>query len=244
MKKITAILASLAFVVGLTSCEKDNYDAPAAGIAGQITDHNGQPFQTAQSKGSMEMRVVETSFTNGDESIVVLPQGLNMLQDGSYVNQKLFAGTYDVTPWQGAFYPDVETKSVELKNGKTTTVDFTVTPYLSLEWVKEPYMTADGFLKASFKFKRNEKAGQNKPDLQDACMWISRTQYCGTEGDPNYTPGNLTLTAAMEGQEIELTSKLAIKYSMKYWVRIGARCKDTYQKYNFTDIKTIDVKVN
>lgn len=244
MKKGITILAMLALTVGFTSCEKDNYDAPEAGIMGQVSDHNGKPLQTAMAKGSMMIRVVETSFAGGDESIVVTPQDLNMKQDGSYENHKLFGGTYEVTPWQGAFYEDVETQTVELRGGKTTTVNFTVTPYLDVEWVKEPYMTSDGFLKASFKFKRNAKAGLDMPNVKDACIWISRTQYCGTEGDSNYTPPTKTITADMEGQEIELSSKVAIKYSMKYWVRIGARCSDKLEKYNFTDIKTIDVKVN
>ena len=233
-----------AFVLGFTSCEMDNYDAPEAAIEGQVTDQNGNPFQTANGKGSMAIRIVETSYAGGDESIVVTPQELNMQQDGSFVNNKLFAGTYDVTPWQGAFFPDVETQSVELKNGRTTKVNIVVTPYLELEWVDEPHLTSDNYLKASFKFKRNEKSGLTAPDVKEACMWISRTQYCGTEGDGNYTPAPLKLTNAMEGDIIELSSKIAIKYSMTYWVRIGARCNDTYQKYNFTDIKKIDVKHN
>ena len=36
----------------------------------------------------------------------------------------------------------------------------------------------------------------------------------------------------------------AIKYSNTYWVRVGACCNDTYKKYNFTDIKKIDLKLN
>lgn len=243
MKKYS-ILVLLALTIGLVSCEKDNYDAPEAAIVGQVTDQNGNPFQTAMGKGSMAIRIVETSYANGDESVVVTPQELNLKQDGSYENTHLFAGTYEVTPWQGAFYNDVETKTIELKSGKETVVNLMVTPYLELEWVKEPYLTADNFLKASFKFKRNLKNGVTAPDVKDACIWISRTQYCGTEGDGNYTPATLTINNAQEGAEIELSSKIAIKYSMKYWVRIGARCNDTYQKYNFTDIKGIDVKLN
>lgn len=244
IRKYTSILAFLALTAGFASCEKDNYDAPDAAIAGKITDQNGKPFQTAQGKASMSIRIVETSFANGDESVVVTPQDLNMLQDGSYVNNKLFAGTYEVTPWQGAFFEDVETQTVELRSGKTTTVNFTVTPYLELEWVKEPYLTADNYLKASFRFKRNQKSGMTAPDVKDCMMWISRTQYCGTEGDGNYTPASMKITNEQEGEEIELSSKVPIKYSLTYWVRIGARCGDTYQKYNFTDIKEIDVKLN
>lgn len=243
MKALKYILF-IGLMINLISCKIDNYDAPNASISGQVTDINGKPFQTSSGKGSMTIRIIERSFLNVDESVVVTPQDLNLKQDGSYINNRLFAGEYEVIPWQGAFYDDVDSQIVELKNGKTKVVNFVVTPYLELEWVKEPYITSDNFLKASFRFKRNKKEGVSCPNLKDACMWISRTKYCGIEGDPNYTPQTLKLNNTDEGKEIELTSKIPIKYNMKFWVRIGARCNDVYQKYNFTDIKEIDVKLN
>lgn len=244
MKTKSIIGFALTLMLGLASCEMDNYDAPEAAIQGQVTDHKGRPFQTANGKGSMAIRIVETSYANGDESVVVTPQDLNMNQDGSFINTKLFAGTYTVIPYQGAFYEDLEEEVVELRGGKTTTVNFTVTPYLDLEWVDEPYIDSNGHLTASFRFTRNTKEGFNTPAPKDCRLYISRTQYCGTESDGNYTPGEKAITAEDEGQVITLSSKEPIKYSMTYWVRIGARVNDTYQKYNFTDIKEINVKVN
>ncbi len=244
MKKIFLAFASAILLFGATSCEKDNYDAPDATLQGQIYDNEGKPFQTANSQGSMRIKIVEESYANGDETVTVTPQYLNMRQDGSFINTKLFPGNYSVLPEQGAFYEDVEAANVNLSSNKSTTVDFTVTPYLTLEWVKTPYIDSEGYLKASFKFRRNAKAGFDMPAPNECCMWISRTQYCGTEGDGNYTPGLRKITADEEGEEIELSSKIPIKYSMKYWVRIGANVSDTYKKYNFTDILTIDVTVN
>lgn len=243
MNKTFNILASLILTIGAVSCEKDNYAAPDSTIQGQVYDNEGKPFQTANGQGSMAIRIVEESFANGDPDVTVTPQNLNMRQDGSYINTKLFAGTYSVIPYQGAFYEDVEAAKVQLSSDRATTVDFTVTPYLTLEWVKTPYIDAEGYLKASFKFKRNAKDGFTMPEPNECCMWISRTQYCGTEGDGNYTPSLRKITAAEEGQEIELSSKIPIKYSMKYWVRIGANVNDAYKKYNFTDILTLEVTV-
>ena len=47
MKKIFNLLLVTALVLGFSSCEKDNYDAPEAGVFGQVVDHNGKPLQTA-----------------------------------------------------------------------------------------------------------------------------------------------------------------------------------------------------
>ena len=245
MKKIFNLLLVTALDLGFSSCEKDNYDAPEAGVFGQVVDHNCKPLQTAMGQGSMKIQITELSYAGGDESIVVTNQNLNMRQDGSYSNSKLFAGTYRMIPLEGAFYPyDVEGETVELKNGKMTERNFTVTPYLEVEWVTEPYLTSDNFLKCAVKFKRIAKEGIAMPDVNNIQLYISHTQYCGTESDGNYTPGSVKITNDQEGTTIELTSKAAIKYSNTYWVRVGACCNDTYKKYNFTDIKKIDLKLN
>ena len=87
----------------------------------------------------VKIQITELSYAGGDESVVVTNQNLNMRQDGSYSNSKLFAGTYRMLPLEGAFYPyDAEGETVELRNGKMTECNFTVTPYLELEWVDEP----------------------------------------------------------------------------------------------------------
>ena len=38
MKKIFNLLLVTALVLGFSSCEKDNYDAPEAGVFGQVVD--------------------------------------------------------------------------------------------------------------------------------------------------------------------------------------------------------------
>ena len=145
----TKYLIGIIVLIGgiLAACEKDNYDAPEAGVYGQIVDHNGKIFQTAMGQGSMKIQITELSYAGGDESVVVTNQNLNMRQDGSYSNSKLFAGTYRMLPLEGAFYPyDAEGETVELRNGKMTECNFTVTPYLELEWVDEPYVDENNFL--------------------------------------------------------------------------------------------------
>ncbi len=248
--KINRILFAVCMVFGLAACEIDNYDEPEAGLQGTIIDSTtGLPLQTAPGKQSMQIRIWETSFAKNDSSISVAPQDLNMRQDGTFYNNKLFAGEYEVVPFQGAFYPlsDEEKQVVKLSNGKIANVEFTVTPYLSLEYVQEPYLDGDT-IKCSVRFTRNVGNGP-MPDIQNMQLYVSHNQYVpGTDSQvtpPALQPGTKDgqINNDMEGEVIELKS-LPIKYSNRYWVRVGANCNDQYKKSNFTEIKTIDVTVN
>ena len=247
---LIAALVICGIAADLTSCEKDNYDEPEAGIEGVIIDSTtGLPLETAAGKGSMQMRIWESSWAQNDTTINVNPQDLNMRQDGTFANYKLFAGEYRIVPFQGAFYPldEEEYKTVKLSNGKTTKVEFTVTPYLTLEWVREPYQDGDT-IKCAVRFTRNAGNGP-MPDIQNMQMLVSHTQYVpGADGQvtPNALqpgPGEDQINNDKEGQTIELKS-LPIKYSNRYWIRVSAKCNDAYKKDNYTSIKTIDVTVN
>ena len=97
MRNILNLLALLALTVGFASCETDNYDAPEAGITGTIYTPDGNPMQVGAGKTSMQIKIVERSFAK-DGATVVTPQYLNLRQEGTYTNEKLFAGTYEVEP--------------------------------------------------------------------------------------------------------------------------------------------------
>src|SRR5690242_17013159 len=129
MKKITYLFLGMV-LVSLSSCYKsDNWAAPDVQISGNIIDaYTGKPLLTSQADWSI--RIWERSWK---ESVPV-NQTIPVKQDGSYNNSKLFAGTYDMLPYGGPFWPADTVKNVVFEkggNGKTGK-DFTVTPYLEL----------------------------------------------------------------------------------------------------------------
>lgn len=237
----------------LSSCEKDNYDEPEAGVIGKVVDQNGNPIQIGVGSASMTIHITEKSYAHGDPNIVVTPQDLNMHQDGTFSNNKLFAGTYDMQPWQGPFYEadDAAMKQeVVLTNGNHANVEFKVTPFFTLEWVKKPYYGEDGLVHASFRFFINKKDGYQIPNAQDCCIWISRTKFVGPMGEGIYTPKVTTITNQDAGNEIELKTEDSrpIQYPLTYYVRIGVRCKQEqlgghtyYSKYLFTSILPLTI---
>ena len=127
MKKITYIVLGL-MLVGFSSCyKKDNWDAPDARIYGNVIDfYTQKPLQTSQNDWSI--RIWERSWTESTP----INQSIPVKQDGSYNNNKLFAGNYDMLPFGGAFWPTTDTaKNVAFTSGGTQK-DFTVTPYLQV----------------------------------------------------------------------------------------------------------------
>ncbi len=233
MKKIFNILIVVTGVVTFYSCEIDNYEGPDASLQGMIYDEHGEPLQLEHGQGAGRIRMEEISWSDNP-----VPQYLNVRIDGSYSNSKLFAGTYVATPVEGAFYP-VTGDTIVL--GGNTTHDFEVIPYLDIEWVSDPTVLPDGRVIASFRFVRN--AGPAAlPNLLDYQLFISTTKYVGNNNFDGTLVGPVVpVSNEQEGQELTIATVAPMKYETTYYVRIGVRVNDSYKKYNYTTIKTINV---
>jgi hypothetical protein len=236
---IMLLLISLSF----SNCEIDNYEGPDATIKGKIIDHNGNMLQTEQGTSNMRLKMEELSWAGGDTTIAIIPRYLAVKQDGSFTNNKIFAGEYRITPIDGPFYPysEAEAKIVDIKGAADIT--FEVTPYLNLEWVTEPFVNENNFIEAEVKFTRNIKEGQTMPDLNDSQLFISTTQYCGNNNYDNQLVAAIKkITNEQEGQTIHFITSRAVKYlKTTYYVRVGINCNDAFKKFNYTDIKTVVV---
>ncbi len=238
------------------SCEIDNYDGPDAEIQGTIYDHNNQPLQVAHGAGIIRMR--EVSWPNGDSTVFIGNQTLKVQQDGTYRNTKWFSGEYRMLPYSGPFYPyddaklDADDAGELVKISGSVSKDFSVTPYLTIEWVKKPTVTSDNYIECSVRFKRNQKAGYKMPDVREAVLLVSRTVNPSAGRDAELYPKPFTLTNDMDGKEITFKTSRAVKYTnMDYWIRISMNCKavanDASTNYpgmgaeNFTTIEKIHV---
>lgn len=254
MKKNYKILLLFLLASFVCACEKDNYDAPEAAVEGTIIDKTtGQPMELSQGTGNFVLRIVETSFAHGDSTKVVTPQSLNMMQDGTFTNTRLFAGTYDMYPYESACYEGIESKQlVKLSNGGTASAKFEVTPYFEVEWVDEPWQDTEGYLHASIKFKTNDVPVSDSHKYTKAIpdkgqIFISTTVKVGTGSDPRYTDNELQLSSSDEGNVIDLMSKTPIDYTQKLWLRAGVKAKNNsangvYDKYCLSKIITFDAK--
>lgn len=221
-------ILSVLFCLAFTACEIDNYDEPDCTIEGTIYDHQGQIFQVNQ--GAEIIRYRELTWAK-DTTTYTANRMLKVQQDGTYRHTKMFKGDYLLLPYAGGFYPyddeyqdgDEAGEFVEIKGSAKK--DFTVTPYLTLDWVQKPTVDSEGHLVCSIKFKRNQKVGYDMPDLRQASMSVSRTINAGA-GDGEYFPSPKTITNDMEGTTIEFRTNIPLKYTgINYWVRVSMNCQ-------------------
>ncbi len=249
MKKILNLLALSALTLGFAACETDNYDAPDATLQGRFIDRaTGNPLETSQGKGNLTLRIKEISYAHGDESITVQPQDLNVMQDGTFQNTRLFAGIYEIWPYESCCYEGQQAmQTVELRSGRTTQVEFSVTPYFEVEWIGEPWQDADGYVHAKYKFVCNPlpDGDYTQAEPAKAKLFISTSVKVGTNSDGRYTDNDVDIKAADEGKELTVKTKAPIAFSQKFWLRIGVKPKNdsahgVLDKYCFSSVKTID----
>lgn len=233
MKKIVNIIVLTCLVCGFYSCEYDNYDEPSARFSGKIIDATTGENFIMTSKG-LDIRMWEVSWNETPS-----PQTVNVKDDGTFNNNKLFAGIYKVLPVNGAFWPVRDTVVVELK--EHTVQDFTVTPYLKLRIVDHRLegttLTISGRIEAP--------VTEGLPKVIDIQPFVAITRFVGdgniTEySDNNKVEINKNFTDGV-GDEVYTMTIPNLKPGRTFYVRLGARVDDSYKKHNFSDI--IEVKV-
>ena len=250
MRKIIFCLLCGAVAFGLASCmQDDNFAAPAASIHGNIIDvTTGQPLLT--DNGDVHVRIWEMSY-----SAAPTPQDLNVKIDGSYENTKLFAGTYNMLPYDGSWWPCDTTYDVPIGDNNNVAVDFQVMPYLKIKdftcTLVESTDTAamDTIVMSGRLFAPKT---QGMPQVVSVRPFLSINHFCGGANHIDYYYSNdflYNLRTAWanlgdmdtgEGKTV-YTFKCPVKRGYHYWCRMGANVNDTFQKYNYSDIIDIDV---
>lgn len=245
MKKVIYSLLIGVSALFVTSCmEVDNFDEPDAHFTGRIIDATtGNNILADQ--GENRIRIWEKSY-----SLNPAPQDIPVKQDGTFNNTKLFKGTYDVVP-EGAWWP---CDTIRVGIGKKFTQDFEVTPYLIMFDFQAEYVNDS--LTVSCRFY--PPIEQGLPNIRDIRPFLSLNQFCGAGNSISYynTPVDeeqnplywlnlmrswASLPKLEDGKSQVYSWRLPVNPGYIYFVRMGARVNDTQQKYNYTEIKMIEI---
>jgi hypothetical protein len=251
MKKIFYMIAICIVAVAGSSCSKlDNYPDPTETLNGSVIDAGtNKTLQTENGGGGTRIKLLEISWSDNPT-----PFYISSMQDGTFNYTKLFAGK-NVISAEGAFVPLVQTdasgativdksQTVDIKG--TTNVNFSVDPFLRIEWIGEPVLNPDGTVTASFKFTRGTTDPNFQQDITDVHLFVNSNKFVGNNNfDNRYSPQidyNGSDANAQVGQTITLTTKGGpLPTKREYFLRVGTRTNYGLKYYNYTDVKTVTV---
>lgn len=235
----------------------DNFKEPSSRLHGTVTDSDSKQL-ILQDQGHTMIRIKEVSFPNSEW------QNIPVKQDGTYNNNKLFAGHYDMVP-VGAWWPCDTVKAVSL--GGEASRNFEVTPYLrvtDLNWSldKGTELTVSCRLKAplesmDFTTANGVVKSYDMPKIVEMRVFLSLNQFCGSS---NHITNPYDLVKYCMARDMawsafakeddgktttELTTPLALplKSGYTYFMRVGVSTTNHNKeiKYNYSEIKVINV---
>lgn len=239
MKKILYSLSALALLLTISACTSiDNYDEPGDTIQGRIIDKTtGNNFITCVN--DFRVRIWDKSWSDNPS-----PQDLIVKSDGTYQNTKLFSGTYDMQPYDGAFWPvEVETG---IKLSGSLSKDFEVTPYLHVTDVTSNLSGNKLHLTCKLEAPITEglpRVLQIKPFVSLNKNNCGNSVKIGKFDDGKYTAqinkswseiGDMT--TGIGNQTYTLQNDLDLTPGLTYYIRLGVQVEDTYRKYNYSDV--------
>lgn len=240
MKKILYLVLGV-ILVSVTSCMKiDNWDAPNVKVSGRIINsYTNENILSSQDEWGI--RIWERTWTES----VPNHQTLSVKQDGSYVNSKLFSGTYDMLPYGGPFWPVDTVKNVKFDGDFQQ--DFKVTPYLQLV----DFEASLNGLKLTLKCRLKAPIRQGLPNLVEIKPFLSLNTFCGATNYINISEYNnmrkqLNRSWAEEVGNAETSNvyrigPMPVKAGYTYYVRLGANVNDANRKYNYSNIIKVEV---
>lgn len=248
MKKIVSNLLVGASILLMASCMGvDNFDEPSAHFTGRIIDvTTGENIYADQ--GECRVRIWEKSF-----SLNPSPQDIPVKQDGTFNNTKLFNGTYDVVP-EGAWWP---CDTIRVGIGGKVTQNFEVTPYLKVFDLKTELI--DDSLAISCRL--DAPITEGLPQIMEVRPYLSLNQFCGAGNAISYyfnmgqsSDSNISqkyvkkimttwerIPKLEDGKSEVYSFKVDVKPGYTYFVRVGAKVKDTFQKCNYSEIVKVEV---
>lgn len=253
MKKLYYLFGLCALL--FSSCgyfEYDNYEAPNSGLEGMVVDRKtNEPLQ-AEAANSYKIEYYELSWEEAGHANTQ-SQFFWGKADGTFLNTKIFAGTYRVTLKEGAFYAP-EPKIVTLEKDRLTKLEYSVIPYAR---VSIDEITLVGSKQNNLEIKYTIEDTEKEIDtdgLDEGLYTLSDAQVFISSKSPNVGMNNsetkYTIRAKKEfdrgdyepGIPFQIVEKNVKKLDPgKYWVRIGVRTANPQKRYNFSPIKEIIV---
>jgi hypothetical protein len=235
MEKIKYSLWTIICLMAIASCDLDNYDEPDARFYGKIIDETtGENF--IMSSQGLQVRMWEISYKDNPS-----PRNINVKDDATFNNNKLFPGAYQTLVTNGAFWPVRDTVTIRLESGKAIEQNFTVTPYLKVNIVD--YKLEGTTL--NIRGKISAPITDGLPRVLDIRPFVAITKYVGSANITAYSdPFRIDINKnfnEIPSDQIFSMSVTGLLSGRTFYIRLGARVDDSFKANNFSEI--IEIKV-
>ncbi len=247
MKNIFLAIAVSTLAIAWSSCKKiDNLEGPTETLQGRIIDagtgENVQSEVSGDNGNGTRIKLLETSWSDNPT-----PLYLATKQDGTYTNTKIFRATYKMIA-EGAFVPmdlagNDQSKSVTVSGG-TTTVDFTVEPFLRVEWVGEPVVNGNGTVTVQARVTRGTSHADFQKNITNLVLFVGPYQYVGNNNYDNRYSTVVTYSGTAGNAIVDQTITLTTTGTLPprdWYLRLGSRIAYGTNRYNYSPIKMITI---
>ncbi|MGS2738264.1 DUF3823 domain-containing protein [Sinomicrobium sp. M5D2P17] len=163
------IIVFITILLGLSSCEYDNYDPPQSELTGRLL-YEGGPIGVRQ--GINIFQLYEPGWENFE------PIGLNVKQDGTF-SARLFDGDYQLVlingngPWVN------QSDTIDIHVNGNRELDVTVNPFFMIR--NENFEIEGSALKVTFDIEQVVEA----TDLQFVSLYIGETMLVDNQFNAN-----------------------------------------------------------
>jgi hypothetical protein len=233
----TIFLGASMLIAGSSCIKRDNYPGPNASLQGNIFQDGTASKNTVQTcTGNFSIRLEQL-----DWSATPTPQDIPVKYDGTYENSELFSGHYRVSIKGGAFWP-VAPQEIDIRKG--TTLDFQLTPYLSLS-----NFTADmvDSTTMSIHFDMQAPIDAGVPKVLEMQPFVNTTKIVGPGAsifdfsDANKVAVNKEWGAMTAGDKSPTIVVSNLIKGRTFFVRVGVRFDNADKSYNLSEIIQVDV---
>jgi hypothetical protein len=172
---------SIAFILLLTSCKKDNYEAPSSSLNGRVV-YQGQTIGVRtpiNGGGGAQLELWQPGFALFQK----IPVYVN--QDGTF-SASLFDGNYKLVMLKGSGPWVDNTDTINVQVSGATTIDFPVQPYFTIK--NETIQKAGNAITANCKVDQVVATRA----IERVTLYVGTTQFV----DQNVNSGTQNLTGA------------------------------------------------
>jgi hypothetical protein len=137
-----------------------------------------------------------------------------------------------------------KTQTVVVKGG-TTTVDFTVEPFLRVDLVGEPVVNGNGTVSVDVKVTRGTNNASYQQIITNLALFLCPYEYVGNNNFDNRYSTILSYSGttgnAIVGQTIKLTSTSVLP-KKDWFLRVGSRIAFGTNRYNYSTVKKVTIQ--